>query len=87
MLPPSSSSASASRRSTVCGLQPAIGQLLDPVGQPAFEEAAIVGRRRGVEELLPLLPQLWRRHAPESRDLHQDTVLFCHAILRLGVSA
>ena len=27
------------------GLQPAIGQFLDAVGEPAFEEAAVVGRR------------------------------------------
>ena len=36
-------------------LQAAISQLLDPVGEPAFEEAPIVGRRLGVEEFAPLV--------------------------------
>ena len=31
-------------------LQAAVGQFLDAVGQPALQEAAIVGRRLGVEE-------------------------------------
>ena len=39
------------------GLQPAIGQFLDAVGEPAFEEAAIVGRRLALEEIAPLLLQ------------------------------
>ena len=36
------------------GLQPAIGEFLDAVGEPAFEEAAVVGRRLGLEEIAPL---------------------------------
>ena len=47
------------------GLQPAIGQFLDAVGQPAFEEAPVVGRRLGLEEIAPLLLQL-RRSASSS---------------------
>ena len=35
-------------------LQAAIGQFLNPVGEPAFQEAPIVGRRLGVEEFAPL---------------------------------
>ena len=52
--PPSSSSASASSRFERLGLEPAIGQFLNPVGQPAFEEAPVVGRRLGLEEIAPL---------------------------------
>ena len=36
------------------GLQPAIGQFLDAVGQPAFQEAPVVERRLRLEEQLPL---------------------------------
>ncbi len=38
------------------GLQPAVGQFLDPVRKPALEEAPVVGRGRGVEERSPLRP-------------------------------
>ena len=32
------------------GLEPAKGQFLDSVGQPAFEEAAVIGWRLGIEQ-------------------------------------
>ena len=68
------------------GLKPETVRRLEQLGEQ-LDGGNIAVRRRGVEELLPLLPQLWRRHAPESRDLRQDSVLFCHAVLRLGASA
>ena len=56
------------------GLQPAIGQFLDAVGQPAFEEAPIVGRRLGLEEVAPLLLQLRRRRGLQRRQARQHGV-------------
>ena len=38
------------------GLQPAVGQFLDPIGKPALEEAPVVGRRLGVEERRAIAP-------------------------------
>jgi len=43
------------------GLQRAIRQLLDPVGQPVLQEAAVIGRRLGAEEFAPLRLELRRR--------------------------
>ena len=43
------------------GLQTAIGQFLDPIGEPAFEETPIVRWRLGVEEFAPLLLEVGRR--------------------------
>ena len=56
------------------GLQPAVGQFLDAVGEPAFEEAAVVGRRLGVEEIAPLLLQLRRRRRLQRGEARQDGV-------------
>ena len=35
--------------------QAAIGQFLDAIGEPVFEEAAVIGRRLAVEEVAPFL--------------------------------
>ena len=57
-------------------LQPAIGEFLDAIGEPAFEESAIVGRRLGLEQIAPHRFQrgrrrgLQRRHAGEHRVGH-----------------
>ena len=40
------------------GLQPAVGQLLDAVSEPALEEAAVVAGRLRAEELAPLCLQV-----------------------------
>ena len=58
-------------------LQSAIGQFLDTVGQPVFEEAAVIGRRFGLEEIAPLLLEIryWQRL--QRRNARQDGV--CHA--------
>ena len=40
------------------GLQAAIGQFLDAVGEPALEVAPVEGRRLGLEQIAPLLLQL-----------------------------
>ena len=39
------------------GLQPAVGQFLNSIGEPVFEKASIVRRRLGLEEIAPLLLQ------------------------------
>ena len=61
------------------GLQPAIGQLLDPVGEPALEEGPVVGRRLGAEELAPLLLQLRHRHGLQRGQARRDRVVRRHA--------
>jgi hypothetical protein len=45
------------------GLEPAVGEFLNPVGEAAFEEAAVIRRWLRSEELAPLLFQIggWRR--------------------------
>jgi hypothetical protein len=40
------------------GLQPAIGQFLDAVGQPALQVAAVERRRLAVEQVAPLRLQV-----------------------------
>ena len=46
------------------GLEPAIGQFLDAVGEPALQEAPVVGRRLGLEELAATAAsELGCRHA------------------------
>ena len=50
------------------GLQPAVGQLLDAVGEPVLEEAAVEGGGSRVEERAPLLPQLGHRHGLQRGD-------------------
>ena len=50
--------ASAFSRFDRLGLQPAVGQFLDPVREPVFQEAPVVGRRLGFEEVAPLLLEL-----------------------------
>ena len=75
--PPSSSSAERLEALDRLGLQPAIGQFLDAVGEPAFEEAAVVGRRLGLEELAPLLLQL-RRSASSSAPPHRASTRVGH---------
>ena len=57
------------------GLQPAIGQLLDPVGEPALEEGPVVGRRLGAEELAPLLLQLRDRHRLQRGQARRDRIV------------
>ena len=42
-------------------LQPAIGELLDAIGEPAFEESAVVRRRLGLEQIAPHRFQRGRR--------------------------
>ena len=64
------------------GLQPAVGQLLDAVGEPALEEAAVEGRRLGLEELAPLLLQVGHRHGLQRGQAREDGV--GHAALRRG---
>ena len=54
--------------------QPAIGQFLNPIGEPAFQEPAIVGWRLLVEEIAPLLLQIRRRHRLQCRQPCQHPV-------------
>ena len=60
------------------GLQPAVGQFLDPVRQPVFQEAPVIGRRLGLEEIAPLLlemrrsARLQRRHARQHGVGHSE---------------
>ena len=61
-------------------LQPAVGQLLDAVGEPALEEAAVVAGRLGAEELAPLRLQLGQRHGLQRGQAGGDRV--GHAVLR-----
>src|SRR5690606_13041738 len=42
-------------------LQPAIGQFLNAVSQSGFKIAPVERRRLSVEQIAPLLLQLWRR--------------------------
>ena len=62
--------------------QPAEGQLLDAVGQPALEKAAVVAGRLGTKELAPLRLQLWQRHGLQRGQPGGDRV--GHATLRRG---
>ena len=50
------------------GRQAAKGQLLDPVGEPAFQEAAVEGRRLGGKEVAPLLLQVGGRGGFQGRE-------------------
>ena len=69
--PPSSSSPSALQPPDRLRLQPAIGQFLDAVGQPALEVAAVERRRLAVEQVAPLLPSArasaWSSARPGAR--------------------
>ena len=55
-------------------LQSAIGQFLDPVGETAFEEAPVVGRRLAVEQITPLPLQVWRRRGLQGRQSGKNGV-------------
>ena len=63
----------------------AIGQFLNPVGQPAFQEAAVVGRRLGLEEIAPHGPSrpgvggLFR-----AANLGQERICSCACLLRVS---
>ena len=73
-VPPSSSSAMASRRSIVSWLKPAIGQFLDAVGKPVLEEAAVIGRRFAVEEIAPFLLECGDGRSLQGRQLRQNRI-------------
>ena len=73
--PPSSSSASCAEALQRLGLQPAIGQFLDAVGEPAFQEAAVIGRRLGLEEIAPLLLEFRCRCRFQRRQAAKDAVI------------
>src|SRR6185312_6112742 len=47
-------------------------QFLDAVGEPVFEEAAVIGRRLGIEQLAPAGLQGLGVHGFEGPDLGQD---------------
>ena len=51
----SSSSPSRSNRSDRLRFQPAIGEFLDAIGQPAFQIASVERRRLAVKQIAPLL--------------------------------
>ncbi len=69
------------------GLQPAIGQLLDAVGQPGFKVAAVKRRRFGFEQVAPLRLQVGRRCSLQRSKARGDGVRFRHASLRwVGVA-
>jgi hypothetical protein len=59
----------------------AVGQLLNPVGQPAFKEAAAVVRGRGPKERLPFGLQVVDRHGLQRRQSRQDRFVRRHADL------
>ena len=40
------------------GFEAAIGQLLDAIRQPAFKESAVIWRRGGIKEIVPLSLQI-----------------------------
>ena len=68
------------------GFQTAISQFLDPIGEPAFEEAPIVRRCLRVEEFAPLLLEVRRRRGLQRGQPGQD--VFCHghaSPLQIGV--
>ena len=54
------------------GLQAAVGQFLNPISEPVFEEAAVIGRRLALEEIAPLLLQLRDRQRFQGRHPRQD---------------
>ena len=56
------------------GLEPAIGQFLDAVGEPVFEEAPVVGRRLGLEEIAPFLLQRADRRGFQGGQLGQNGI-------------
>jgi hypothetical protein len=62
------------------GLQAAVGQLLDAVGEPVLEGAPVVLRRLGLEQLPPLRLQVGHRHGLERGEARGDRV--GHAGLR-----
>ena len=70
----SSPSARASSLARVVGLEAAVGQLLDPVGQPRDQVGAVEGRRRLAVQLVPQRLQLGRRHLRQGRQSRGDAV-------------
>ena len=56
------------------GLEPAVGQLLDPVGEPADQVVAAEPRRLLVEQLAPHLLELGRGRLRQGRHLRGDAV-------------
>jgi len=50
------------------GLEPAIREFLNAVREPAFEEAPVVGRRVGLEEVAPLSFQVHGRRRLQRRE-------------------
>jgi hypothetical protein len=64
------------------GLQPAIGQFLDAVGQPALQVAPVERRRLAVEQVAPLRLQVWRRCGLQRGQARRDGIVGCHAVLR-----
>ena len=68
-------------------LQPAIGQFLDAVGQPAFEVAPVERRWLAVEQVAPLALQVGRRRGLERGQARGDGIGLVHAFLRcVGVA-
>src|SRR3954470_3750215 len=55
-------------------LEPAIGQFLDAVGEPMLQEAPVVERWLGFEEIAPLLLQLFDRRGFQGRDAGQHGI-------------
>ena len=55
-------------------LQAAIGQLLNAIGQPAFQEAPVIGRRLGVEQCAPFGLQGAARRALQGGQLGQNGI-------------
>ena len=62
----------------------AVGEFLNAIGEPVFEEAPIIRWGLRFEELLPLLLQLGGRHCLQGRDPGQYTVVHHHAFLPFG---
>jgi len=64
------------------GLQPAIGEFLDAVGQPALQVAPVERRRLAVEQVPPLCLQLRRRRSLQRGQARGDRTVGRHAVLR-----
>jgi hypothetical protein len=62
------------------GLQPAIGEFLDAIGQAVFKVAPVEGRRLAVEQVAPLRLQLRRRRGLERGQARGDGVVRRHAV-------
>ena len=56
------------------GLEPAVRQFLDAVGEPVFEEAPVIGRRLGLEQIAPFLLQRADRRGFQSGQLGQNCI-------------